>query len=51
MFYTAILKDNNLKDDSDGFDSLGADWYLIDKLKEEDVSPLTWIELKKLGYK
>ena len=33
MFYTAILKDNNLKDDSDGFDSLGADWYLIDKLK------------------
>ena len=48
IFYKVTLKDNNLKSDGDGLDSLGANWYDIDNLKEEDVSPLVWIELNKL---
>lgn len=48
IFYKVTLIDNNLKSDGDGLDSLGANWYDIDNLKEEDVSPLVWIELNKL---
>ena len=48
IFYIVTLKENNLKSDFDGHDSLGANWYDIDKLKESDVSPLVWIELNKL---
>jgi mutator protein MutT len=48
IFYLVTLADNNLKSDGDGLDSLGANWYEIDKIKEEDVSPLVWIELNKL---
>lgn len=48
IFYKVELKNNNLKSDADGLDSLGASWYEIDSLKEEDVSPLVWIELNKL---
>lgn len=48
IFYKVEIKDNNLKSDGDGLDSLGANWYEIDKLKEEEVSPLVWIELNKL---
>lgn len=47
IFYTVTLKENTLKGDADGFDSLGANWYEISELKKEDVSPLTWIELNK----
>ena len=43
IFYTVTLKGNNLKSDFDGYDSLGANWYDINKLKESDVSPLVWI--------
>lgn len=48
VFYKVTLKDNNLKSDGDGLDSLGANWYDINELKEEDVSPLLWIELNKM---
>lgn len=48
IFYKVKLKDNNLKKDADGFDSLGANWYEINKLKKSQVSPLVWIELNKL---
>ncbi len=48
IFYIVTLKNNTLKDDSDGLDSLGANWYEINALKEEDVSPLVWIEINKL---
>lgn len=51
IIYQIELDDLNLKVDEDGRDSLGAAWYLIDSLQESDVSPLTWIELKKLGQK
>ncbi len=48
IFYLVTLNDDNVKTDADGLDSLGASWYDIDKLTEEDVSPLVWIELNKL---
>ena len=48
LFYKVLLKDDNLKSDSDGLDSLGASWYKISDLKEDDVAPLVWIELNKL---
>ena len=48
IFYKVTLKNNKLKSDSDGLDSLGAYWYDIKKLKKDEVSPLVWIELNKL---
>ena len=48
LFYKVLLKDDNLKSDSDGLDSLGESWYKISDLKEDDVAPLVWIELNKL---
>ena len=48
IFYKAALENNNLKEDGDGLDSLGAKWYEIKDLKEDEVSPLVWIELNKL---
>ena len=51
ILYTAEIEGNELKTDADGLDSLGGEWIDIDKVKEEDVSPFTWMALKKLGYK
>ena len=51
IFYKVSLKDDKLKEDADGLDSLGSKWYDIDFLKEDMVSPLLWIELKKLKLK
>ncbi len=51
IFYKVSLKNKDLKNDADGQDSLGAKWYDIDSLKESMVSPLVWIELKKLNLK
>ncbi len=51
IFYKVSLKNKDLKNDADGQDSLGAKWYDIDSLKESMVSPLVWIELKKLKLK
>jgi ADP-ribose pyrophosphatase YjhB (NUDIX family) len=48
IFYIVSLKSNKLKVDADGQDSLGAKWYDVSNLTEDDVSPLTWIELQKL---
>lgn len=51
IFYKVVLENDSLKTDSDELDSLGANWYDINSLKENNVSPLTWIELKKFKYK
>ena len=48
IFYLVNLKSNEIKGDADGQDSLGANWYNISNLLEEDVSPLVWIEIQKL---
>lgn len=51
ILYLVKIKEDNLKADADGLDSEGANWYLISELKEEEVSPLAWYSLKKLGFK
>ena len=48
IYYKVKLKSNILKADADGQDSLGAKWYDISTLKKNMVSPLVWLELKKL---
>lgn len=43
IIYNVKIKNNNLnkiKKDADGLDSLGSDWYDVDKLSEDDLSPL-----------
>ena len=32
-------------------DSLGAEFYLLSNLKEEELSPIALMEIKKLGYR
>lgn len=51
ILYLTEIKEDNLKADSDGLDSEGANWYLISDLKEDMVSPFTWYSLKELGFK
>ena len=51
ILYLVEIEGNELKTDADGLNSLGGEWKDIDKVKEEDVSPFTWMALKKLGYK
>jgi hypothetical protein len=48
IIYKVSLNDYELKNDGAGVDSLGANWDKIDELKEEDVSPLVWIEINKM---
>ena len=51
IIYKIEICSDNLKTGEDGYDSLGSAWYEIKDLKENQVSPLTWIQLQKLGYK
>ena len=51
LFYKVSIDNIVINNCADGHDSLGAFWYKISDLTESMVSPLTWIELKKLGYK
>lgn len=51
IYLVEIDDKDNIKRGSDGLDSLGANWYLINDLKYEDVSPFTWNQLKRLGFK
>lgn len=48
--YTNEIK-KILKIDSKNDDSLGADFYEIDKLNKQDLSDIAILELEKLGYK
>jgi len=40
-----------LKQEPDGIDSLGANWYDIKTLNIDDVTPFVRMSLEKLGYK
>lgn len=40
-----------LKQEPDGIDSLGANWYEIKTLNIDDVTPFVRMSLEKLGYK
>lgn len=55
IFYLIKEYNNEIKKDikldSKNDDSLGADFYEIDKLNKKDLSDITILELSKLGYK
>ena len=51
ILYEVKIAEDKLKEDADGLDSEGADWYIIDTLNKSDVSPLTWYSLEKLKLK
>lgn len=51
ILYKVVIEEDKLKEDADGLDSEGADWYLISDLQETMVSPLTWYSLRKLNLK
>ena len=51
ILYQVELDNENLKEDADGLDSLGAEWKDIGTLTEDITSPFAWYALKKLGYK
>lgn len=54
IFYKVNNYNNEIKKeveiDSQNDDSLGADFYEIDKLKKEELSEIAILELEKLGY-
>ena len=50
ILYKVNVDSMNLKHDADGLDSNGADWYEIDELSKENLSPFTIYGLEKLGY-
>ncbi len=51
ILYKVELKDYNLKKSGDGLDSDGCDFYDIDKLSKNDITPFTLEGLELLGYK
>ena len=51
ILYQVELDNENLKEDADGLDSLGAEWKKIEELTKETTSPFAWYALTKLGYK
>ena len=46
--YNEIKKDVKIDEVND--DSLGADFYEINKLKKEELSAIAILELEKMGY-
>ena len=46
IYDVEINKEDIIKNDADGYDSLGASWYKISELKEDEISPLTSKVLK-----
>lgn len=51
IIYRVSILESELKEEADGLDSNGANWYLIDELKREELSPFAIFGLEKLGYK
>ena len=51
ILYEVKIKEDKLKNDGDGLDSNGANWYLISNLKKEELTPFALYSLEKLGYK
>jgi len=51
ILYLVDWDDKELKIDGDGIDSEGADWYVINNLKKDELSPFVKYSLEKLGYK
>lgn len=51
ILYKVELKDYKLKEDGDGLDSNGCNFYEIDKLSKDKITPFTLKALNLLGYK
>ena len=51
VIYNVKIKDNLIKEDPDGIDSLGANWYDIDTLNEEELTPFAKHAVKSLKKK
>ena len=47
IIYDVKIENHNIKKDADGQDSLGANWYNIEDLSCDMISPLTILALKK----
>ena len=50
ILYKVKIKDDKLKEEADGLDSNGCDYYEISKLKKEELTPFTIEGLELLGY-
>jgi mutator protein MutT len=48
IIYKSKCDNVNLKNDSDGLDSLGASWYKINNVKEEELSPFAYYAIQLL---
>ena len=51
IIYQVDIDTEKLKEIPDGLDSLGANWYLIKNLGQEELTPFALYSLQKLGYK
>jgi len=51
ILYEVETTDLELKEEADGLDSDGANWYNIKDLEKSSLTPLTIYSLEKLGYK
>ena len=51
ILYLVDTNEMNLKAEADGLDSNGANWYNINELSANDLSPFTRYILEKLDYK
>ena len=51
IIYQVDIDTEKLKEILDGLDSLGAHWYLIKNLCQEELTPFALYSLQKLGYK
>ena len=50
ILYTVDTNELFLKNEADGLDSNGANWYNIAELNKKELSPFTILALEKLGY-
>ena len=50
ILYTVDTNKFFLKNEADGLDSNGANWYNITELNKKELSPFTILALEKLGY-
>ncbi len=51
VLYIVNILEDKLKSDADGLDSEGTEWYDIDKLTKDILSPFASYAIEKLGYK
>ena len=50
ILYKVDVQEENVREDPDGIDSNGCNFYKICELREEDITPFTLDGLKCLGY-